>query len=238
MAGFKLLIDTNVVIGLEDSRPVNELFAEIARLCGEHKVDLFIDSATYEDVSRDRDLARREVTLSKLAKFQRLRGIPARSEAALTAQFGPISNENDRSDVRLLAAIDASAADFLVTQDNGLRRRATRSGLDAKVLTVEETLEWLRQTFQERPVELPFVTEQKAYQIDRSDSIFRSLREDYPEFDNWFEKCRREHRGCWVLTIGEQIAGLVIRKEEDYATAKTRNVASKILKVCTLKVRD
>ena len=238
MAGFKLLIDTNVVIGLEDSRPVDESFAEIARLCGEHKVDLFIDSATYDDVSRDRDSARREVTLSKLAKFQRLRGIPTRSEATLIVEFGPINNDNDRSDVRLLAAIDASAADFLVTQDNDLRRRAARSGLEAKVLTVEETLEWLRQTFQERTVELPFVTERKAYQIDRSDSIFQSLREDYPEFDSWFEKCRREHRDCWVLTIGEQIAGLVIRKEEDHADAKTRNVASKILKVCTLKVRD
>ena len=140
MAGFKLLIDTNVVIGLEDARPVSKSFAEIVRLSNEHKVDLFVDSANYDDVSRDRDPARRAITLSKLAKFQRLRVIPATSEATLVAKFGPINSENDRSDVRLLAAIEASAADFLVTQDNDLRRRAGRSGLDAKVLTVEEAL--------------------------------------------------------------------------------------------------
>jgi hypothetical protein len=87
MAGFKLLIDTNVVIGLEDARPVSESFAEIVRLSNEHKVDLFVDSANYDDVSRDRDAARRAITQSKLAKFQRLRVIPATSEAALVARF-------------------------------------------------------------------------------------------------------------------------------------------------------
>jgi len=135
MAGFKLLIDTNVVIGLEDARLVSGSFAEIVRLCNEHKIDLFIDSATYDDVSRDRDASRRTITLSKLAKFQRLRVIPATTDAALVSRFGPINSDNDRSDVRLLVAIEASAADFLVTQDNDLRRRAGRSQLEAKVLT-------------------------------------------------------------------------------------------------------
>jgi ribosomal protein S18 acetylase RimI-like enzyme len=238
MAGFKILIDTNVVIGLEDARPVEHAFAEIARLCSEHKVDLFIDSATYDDIARDRDAARRAITLSKLAKFQKLRGIPARSEAALLARFGSVNNDNDRSDVRLLVAIDAGAVDFLVTQDNDLRRRATRVGLAAKILTAEETLEWLRQTFQEKTVELPYVVEVKAYQIDPADPIFYSLREDYPEFDPWFEKCRNEHRDCWVLKVRDQTAGLVIRKDESRDDAVTQNLGSKILKICTLKVRD
>jgi ribosomal protein S18 acetylase RimI-like enzyme len=238
MIGFKLLIDTNVVIGLEDPQPVRASFAEIVRLSSEYKVDLFADSATYDDVSRDQDSARRAITLSKLEKFQRLRRIAIRSDAAFSARFGPITSDNDRSDAQLLAAIDAGAVDFLVTQDNGLRRRAARCGLEEKILTVEEALSWLRQTFQERSVGLPYVIEQKAYQIDREDSIFASLREDYPKFDDWFEKCCREHRDCWVLTIGEQIAGLVVRKEETHAEAETRNVGSKILKVCTFKVRE
>jgi GNAT superfamily N-acetyltransferase len=220
MIGFKLLIDTNVVIGLEDPQPVRASFAEIVRLSSEYKVDLFADSATYDDVSRDQDSARRAITLSKLEKFQRLRRIAIRSDAAFSARFGPITSDNDRSDAQLLAAIDAGAVDFLVTQDNGLRRRAARCGLEEKILTVEEALSWLRQTFQERSVGLPYVIEQKAYQIDREDSIFASLREDYPKFDDWFEKCCR------------------VRKEETHAEAETRNVGSKILKVCTFKVRE
>jgi hypothetical protein len=38
MNGFKLLIDTNVVIGLEDAQPVQASFAELVRLSGEHGV--------------------------------------------------------------------------------------------------------------------------------------------------------------------------------------------------------
>jgi hypothetical protein len=41
-----------------------------------------------------------------------------------------------------------------------------------------------------------------------------------------------------VLEIGQQIAGLVIRKDETHDAAKTDYIGSKILKVCTFKVAD
>ncbi len=103
--------------------------------------------ANYDDVGRDKDAERRSVTLSKLAKFRTLRGVPGPDDAHLVARFGAINIENDRSDVRLLVALDAKAVDFLVTQDIGLHRRAERAGLGASVLTVEEALEWLKQSF-------------------------------------------------------------------------------------------
>ncbi len=238
MSGFKLLIDTNVVIGLEDAKPVQESFAELVRLSHENAVGLFVDSANYDDVSRDKDDARRTVTISKLAKFPRLRGVPLPCEGDLNARFGEMKCDNDRSDVRLLAALDAKAVDFLVTEDIGLHRRADRTGLGASVLSVEEALEWLRQTFQAKTVRLPYVEERKAYEIDPKEPILESLRRDYPEFDEWFDGCRLKHRDCWVLEIGDQIAGIIIRKDEDHAEAKTVHSGPKILKVCTFKVRD
>src|ERR1700682_1506508 len=110
MSDFKLLIDTNVVIGLEDARPVQVSLAELVRLSSEHAVGLFVDGANYDDVARDKDSGRRAVTLSKLAKFQKLRGVPVSDDAGLVARFGSINSENDRSDVRLLVALDAKAA--------------------------------------------------------------------------------------------------------------------------------
>ena len=132
MNNFKLLIDTNIVIGLEDPQPVQASLAELVRLSSEHGVGLFVDGANYDDVARDKDDARRQVTLSKLAKFQKLRGVPVPDDATLVARFGTIKSENDRSDVRLLTALDAKAIDFLVSQDIGLHRRAERAGLDGK----------------------------------------------------------------------------------------------------------
>lgn len=148
MNGFKLLTDTNIVIGLEDHQPVQASLAELVRLSGENAVGLFVDGANHDDVTRDKDAARRAVTLSKLAKFQQLRGIPLPPDAELIERFGQIKSENDRSDVRL------------------------------------------------------------------------------------------QHRDCWVLEIDDQIAGIVIRKDEDHAAAGTRHLGPEILKVCTFKVRD
>jgi hypothetical protein len=238
MSDFKLLIDTHIVIGLEDPQPVQSPLADLVRLCGEHSVGLFVEGANYDDVLRDTDSTRRAVTLSKLGKFQKLRGIPLLDEAELVARYGTIKNENDRSDVRLLVALSAKAVDFLVTQDAGLRRRAERAGLGANIFSVEEALEWLKQTFTETPVVLPYVVERKAYEISKDHAIFASLRADYQGFDEWFDKCRKQHRDCWVLEIGGTIAGLVIRKEETHVEAGTLNAGPKILKICTFKVMD
>jgi GNAT superfamily N-acetyltransferase len=238
MRDFKLLIDTNVVIGLEDPQPVQASLAELVRLSSEHKVGLFVDGANYDDVSRDQDLARRQVTLSKLEKFRRLRNPPLLDSKTLAGRFGPISSDNDRCDVRLLSALDAEAVDFLVSQDTGLHRRADRAGLGGRVLTIEEALQWLRQAFSAKSVSLPYVVERKAYEISKHDPILASLRVDYPNFDQWFDKCRRQHRECWVIEIDNEIAGLLIRKDETHTEAQTENPGPKILKTCTFKVRD
>ena len=65
-----------------------------------------MDVANYDDVERDKDPARRAVTLSKLAKFQQLRDVPmpraTQSSLRASAQSTALS---DRSDIKLLVAI-------------------------------------------------------------------------------------------------------------------------------------
>ena len=50
MNGFKLLIDTNVVIGLEDAQPVQASLAELVRLSAEHGIGL--ERKAYLSISR------------------------------------------------------------------------------------------------------------------------------------------------------------------------------------------
>jgi ribosomal protein S18 acetylase RimI-like enzyme len=226
------------VIALEDHQPVQASLAELFRLCNEHSVGLFVDGANYDDVARDKDERRRQITLSKLEKFQKLRNLPMTTEAVLVARFGPIKNENDRSDVRLLVALESKAVDFLVTADVGLHKRADKASLGAGVLTIEEALTWLKQSFATKSVALPHITEKKAYQLSQTDAMFASLRSDYPLFDQWFDKCKQQHRDCWVLEIENEVAGLVIRKNETHAEAQTVHPGPKILKICTFKVRE
>ena len=165
MSAFKFLIDTNIVIGLEDNRPVEAGLTDLTRRCSANGVRLFVDAAVDEDIQRDADLARRAVTLSKLEKFERLAGIVYPDDAELARRYGPINSVNDRSDCRLLFCLERKAADFLITRDIGLRRRARRVGLGDSVLSVEDALVWLRQTFEPAAVELPYVVEREAYAV-------------------------------------------------------------------------
>jgi hypothetical protein len=238
MPEFKVLIDTNVFIGLEDPGQIAPKFADLVRKCGLHGVRLFVHEDAIKDIARDRDASRRDASLSRVRKFNLLSGIPKPDRATLERQYGRIAKPNDEVDVALLHAVSIRAVDFLVTQDQGVHGRVKTSLLSKQVLTVDDALLWLRQTFEPTKVRLPLVDECKAHEIDPSDEIFDSLRHGYPGFDVWWrEKCVNEHRPCWIASVDGELAGLVVRKEERRAEATIRSVADKILKVCTFKVK-
>jgi len=123
----KLLIDTNVFIGLEDQREVAPEFAELLQLCNQHSVHVFVHDAALTDIGRDTNIGRRNVSLSKLRKFEQLRNVRQPSRAKLEQQFGPMPKPNDVVDVALLYAVDIGAVDFLVTEDQGIHARARRA---------------------------------------------------------------------------------------------------------------
>ncbi|MGE4048750.1 MAG: GNAT family N-acetyltransferase [Acetobacteraceae bacterium] len=240
MSRRKLLIDTNVFIGLEDEREVAPEFATLQQLCAQHNVRIFIHERAAEDIARDRDAKRRAISLSKIRKFGKLARVSEPPKADLVTRFGPMPKPNDDVDVALLYALEINAVDFLVTQDQGIHTRARRAspGLGNRVLTVPDAVIWLRAAFEPKQVRLPLVEEVPAYAVPLDDEIFDSLREGYPGFDQWWQtKCVPAHRECWVVSIAGEIAGLVVRKEETHAEAGTRHVGPKILKVCTFKVK-
>jgi hypothetical protein len=233
---FKFLIDTNIVIGLEDHHQVDVGLTELARKCSTFGVRLFIDSAIDDDVSGDNDLVRQSVTRSKLKRFERLVSVPYPPDADLARKYGAINSGNDRSDVRLLFCLEQKAADFLITQDIRLLRRARRYGLSERVMSVEDSLVWQRQTFEPTAVQLPHIVEQAAYSLDRAHPIFDGLRADYPCFDRWLDKCAHDHRRCWVVMVGGKMTGLVIRKDETRQEADIVSPGRKIPKLCTFKM--
>jgi hypothetical protein len=118
MSGRKLLIDTNVFIGLEDEREVPPDFATLQQLCAQHGVRIFIHERAAEDIGRDRDTKRRAISLSKIRKFEQLKGVSQPPKAELEAKFGTMPKANDEVDVALLYALDINAVDFLITQDS------------------------------------------------------------------------------------------------------------------------
>ncbi|TXR50498.1 GNAT family N-acetyltransferase [Phyllobacterium endophyticum] len=235
----KFLIDTNVVIQLEDDGEIKANFADLLRRCHENGIKVFVHEASIEDINRDANEARKKATLSKLNKFPQLKKIPSPSLDDLKARYGELPKSNDVVDAKLLHAVSITAADFLITEDDGLHRRARKALLADRVMTVADALAWLKQSFEPDTVFLPAVEEVKAHEIEFKDPIFEGLRSDYGAyFDKWTAKCINEHRDCWIIKDGDALAAVVIRKDETRAEAGITKPGEKILKICTLKVSE
>src|SRR6185437_15913334 len=106
MAGPRFLLDANIFIPLEDPKVVPPGVAALAQKSHLHGISLFVDEACVQEVSRDRNLQRRQVTLSKLQKFPILEGIAHRAAEEQVKRFGPIRSDNDRCDVTMLDTLD------------------------------------------------------------------------------------------------------------------------------------
>jgi len=84
---WSFLIDTNIIIQLEDPKPVQVEFSEMVRRCQEHGVTLYVHEASEEDIKRHLDVQRRAVTLSKIAKFPRISNVPTPPDNVLESRF-------------------------------------------------------------------------------------------------------------------------------------------------------
>ncbi len=239
MSNQSYLIDTNILIGLEDNHKVDAAYAQFNKLASAHKVNVFVHEAAKEDIGRDKDSIRRQISLSKIEKYRVLNRRRGLSIDELSSAYGLLKKPNDVVDATLLHALESGAADFLVTQDKGLHERAqSRSpDLGRRVLFVADATDLLIQTYEPKEVPIRHVAEVEAHEIDHKDRFFDSLRDGYPEFDDWWrEKCVKLHRPCWVVYDDERLAGLIVRKDETATDTDAITPANKILKICTFKV--
>ncbi len=214
------LFDTNVFIPVEPTgcRHVEALTAPIAELerrIAESGNDVYVHPELYRDISHDRDEERRHLRLVLANKYLRLRR-PPHPQAEIVTTLGEVDEDShDWIDHHLLAAVYGGDADFLVTEDADIHRKAGRLGIADRILMVADALGMVRDLYEpERPY-LPTVESLRADAFDTDDPIFESLRCDYDEFDDWLEKARRERRQAWLVRGPDgKYAGVCIVKQE------------------------
>src|SRR4051794_2963227 len=147
------------------------------------------------------------------------------------AVLGPVTpKSNDAVDQLLLAAVLRDAVDYLVTQDEGLHRRARRLGVEDRVLPVADALSMLRTLHRAPPAPPPAVEAVKTHQLDLQDPIFDALRTDYPGFDAWFRRTARAQRDAFLVSGADRHAAICILKTEP---AGEYGMGGPLLKLCT-----
>lgn len=232
----KFLLDTNILIPVEDARATPDSYASLLRDLQAKGHTSHVHDATLADIKRDPDAARRSISLSKAAKYPRVKN-SWRDRGALTNEFGEIRNDNDLSDAHILSALSDGIVDALITEDQGLHTRARRRALGQKVLTVRQALDFINGTYARIDYVLKSVSRKFCYELRPDDPIFESLVDDYTPFAAWMDKCRKNDRE-WVVEDDSSIAALVIFKEETGGDVPTDVPGERVLKLCTFKVSE
>lgn len=237
----KFLIDTNVFIPLEpttlsDIEMGTPKIIEFARFITEAQHQLYVHPAALSDIQRDFNEERRKLRELLFKKYPCLPHPPPISEKMENILGHVKQNTNDWVDHCLIAALASDAIDFLVTEDSILRKKAARLNLHNRVATVTEATSIVQDLFDKVPKPPPAVRSVKAHVLNENDPIFKSFRTDYPNFDEWLRKCKREQRQTWVIDAGNhRLAAVCIVKQEK---SEEFSLSGKLLKICSFKVSE
>lgn len=194
-----------------------------------------------EDIKRDADATRKEISLSKISAYPELASPPAsHGDAGFIGMVGAPRTDREIVDNELLYAIYRDASDFLVTSDREILRKAEKVGLADRVFGVEEGLEFFKTQFvHHASAPTPAIRLVSAYNLSLSDPVFESLKADYPDFEIWWKKISREGRKAWVSQKPDKSLGalLILKEENEPIDSMPPLVKKKRLKINTLIVK-
>ncbi|MBT2326897.1 GNAT family N-acetyltransferase [Variovorax paradoxus] len=231
-----LLLDTNVLIPLQDSYAVlSDCLANFHRLAliGGHR--LVYHPASIADFERDPDLDRRSRNL------QHVRRYPALPQSARCPWNNAGTSPNDACDNEILYALECDAVHALVTEDKGLLTKARARGLGSRTYNIQTAEDWMRRLHQPHDVSLPNIDDVPLHNLtpELSGALFESLRDGYAGFDAWFRRKARQNTKAWVYRDEAGVLGAIcvydIQSDEVVTDAHVR-LEGKALKLCTFKV--
>jgi hypothetical protein len=234
------LLDTNILIPAEPTsraeiEPTTSAIVELISVLAEGGHRAFVHPASVEEIRGDKDEARAKARELLLRKYQQLPHPPAMNTRLLAVLGTPKASSNSEIDLLLLSSVEANAIDYFITEDDKLHRRAKRVDLRDRVLTIADAILMVRALFPTVPKAPPFVSPLLAHQLDETDPIFVSFRSDYPGFDAWLAKCKREHRQTWIIKASAGYAAICIVNHE---TPNGYGFPGKTLKICSFKIAD
>lgn len=238
----RVLIDTNIIIQREDEKIICNEISELHKILQKLNCQILVHPKSIEDIKNDKNNERREIILSKLGAYLSLENPPDYQEdSVFKEKIGNPRNSHDEIDNQLLFALYKKAVSFLITEDKGIYKKAKKFGIHSKVLFLETAVTIFNGLLGNRIDSPSPLKSVPAHNIDLSDPIFDDLKEDYPGFEDWFNKIKEQGRSCWAWYPKEKKLGaILIHKEEteEIATIPFSLEKKRRLKICLMKVSE
>jgi hypothetical protein len=196
--------------------------------------------ASLDDISNDNNVERRNVTSSKLRGYPPL-PFPPVPDAEFTSIVGVPANSHDANDNAILFSLKKNMADFLITEDKGIIRKAILLDIDDRVFSINSALDYFSSLYQRFFPRHSLLRKLYAHEINIEQPFFESLKEDYGEADFriWYDKCIKESRECYVYEDGGEVKAFLMLKEENEPIEMHSPIAvGRRIKIATLKVNS
>ncbi len=235
----KILLDTNIIIHREGSKiyrqDIGQLFNWIDRL----KHSKYIHPLTIEELNRNKDQATVDTIMIKIESYNKIKNIAPLGTIITKVSLDVDTEDNDFNDTKLLNEVFEGRVDILISEDKKIHRKANLLGISSKVFKIQSFLE---KVISENPelVDYKVLAVKKVdfAEVNLNDSFFDSFREDYSEFNIWFNQ--KADESCYVCYSNSSLtAFLYIKIEteiENYFQITPPFSPKKRLKIGTLKV--
>lgn len=235
----RILLDTNILIYREAGWKIPENISKLSELLTRNNFKLFIHPIILRDIESYENVEKKEIFLSKIKAYPK---IDWTTDPDTDSNFRKIivktDKKNDKIDDWLLYAVFKDAVGFLITEDNGIHKKASKLQISQMVFKVDEAIDYFSNLFKEVDIcaAPDAIKEMPLHNIDLSDKFFDELKEDYKDFENWFKKKSQEGKKAWVFTKNDKIGAFLLLKEEEEAIIGSPNLEKKKrLKRSTLK---
>ncbi|MEN6488822.1 MAG: PIN domain-containing protein [Smithella sp.] len=235
----KALLDTNIIIHREASRIVNPDIGTLFKWLDKGKYTKCIHPVTVGEIEKNKNKDVANTFSIKLNSYEKIKVV-----APLNNQIEALSDSvdvtiNDKNDTLLLNEIFSDRVDLLITEDKKIHKKAELLGIGDRVFTIDSFLE---KVISENPELIDYkvlsVTKKYFGQINLQDPFFDGFREDYVDFDKWFNKKSNEF--AYITYIKDKILSFLYLKiegpEENYSEIIPTFSKKKRLKVGTFKV--
>ncbi|SEN61157.1 hypothetical protein SAMN05444671_1940 [Flavobacterium sp. CF108] len=235
----KVLLDTNIIIHREANKIYKPEIGQLFKWIDNLKYSKYIHPLTVEELERYKDPKALHTMSVKIESYNLLKHQAPLGEEILKISKRVDNQENDINDTQILNEVYEGRVDILISEDKKIHTKANLLGISDKVFRIQTFLE---KVISENPELIDYkvlaVKRVDFGDVDIKDEFFDTFREDYVEFNNWFNK--KSDDTCYVcFSEGNLTAFLFIKTEginENYAEINPVFEKKKRLKIGTFKV--
>lgn len=229
----RILLDANVFTYQEADHVLSENLQELLKILSEAKADVVVHPSSLDE-------RRKEVMSSKIGMYPFLETPPnPKGDIEYMDMVRNNTGSDDEISNIILYSLHKDAADFLITEDRGIHKKASKLGSTDRVLLIDEALQIFKNLYIGGTVVPPALKNEFVKNLNYDDPIFDSLKEEYhPEFGSWFKKISLEGRKSWVYYRKDGSLGalLIYKLEDEPIDSDPLLPKKKRLKIATLKV--